>query len=227
MNITEKLFEKRDAGYALFQAKLTPGIPPEAFIGVRIPDIRRIAKEYAKDPESEEFLASLPHGYYDENILHGSLISMKKDYDECICLVDAFLPYVDNWAVCDTMSPKVFAKHRPELIIKIREWIKSGMTYTCRFGIEMLMSHFLDEYFRPEYNRLPAEVRSEEYYVNMMIAWYYATALAKQWDDTVKILEDGSLGDWVQNKTIRKARESFRITDEQKEYLKTLKRAKL
>lgn len=226
MKIQNRLFELQDKEYADFQYKLTPGIPRELFIGVRVPEVRKLAKNYVKQEESSEFIRALPHHYYDENVLHGLLISEIKDYKECVAAVDAFLPYVDNWAVCDIMSPRVFKKHKEELLIKIREWIASDHIYTCRFGIEMLMSHFLDDDFKAEYLELPANVHSDEYYVNMMIAWYFATALAKQWDRTIPYIEDQKLDIWVHNKTIQKARESYRITDEQKEYLKKLKRKK-
>lgn len=222
-NIQEKLFELRDKEYALFQAKLTPGIPKETFIGVRVPLLRKFAKEYIKTSESKDFLKSLPHHYYDENMLHGILISEIKDYTQCIELTDKFLPYVDNWAVCDIMSPKVFKKHKEELIKKIKTWSKSKHTYTCRFGMEMLMSHYLDEDFRPEYLQIPINVRSDEYYIKMMVAWFYATALAKQWDSTIQIIQDKRLEPWTHNKAIQKARESLRITQEQKEYLKSMK----
>lgn len=222
--VRTKLFELQDQEYADFQYKLTPGIPRELFIGVRIPEIRKFAKKYIKEADSREFLKILPHQYYDENMLHGVLISEMKNFQECVDAVDLFLPYVDNWAVCDIMSPKVFRKHKDELLVKIQEWIVSDKTYTCRFGMEMLMSHYLDQDFRPEYLELPAGVRSEEYYVNMMIAWYFATALAKQWEATIPYLENQRLAAWVHNKTIQKARESYRITSEQKEYLKNLKR---
>lgn len=219
----ESLFELRDAEYAQFQAKLTPGIPAESFIGVRVPVLRKFAKEYLKNPNCEEFLNTLPHKYYDENMLHGLLISEIKDYDRCIQLTDRFLPFVDNWAVCDIMSPKVFRKNRISLLEKIREWSRSSHTYTCRFGLEMLMSHFLDEEFKPEYLDIPLAARSEEYYVRMMVAWFIATALAKQWNATVPIIENHLLAPWTNNKSIQKACESYRITQEQKEYLKSLK----
>ena len=169
-----------------------------------------------------ETINDLLDNYYDENMLHGLLISQLGDYGEAVRETDLFLPYVDNWAVCDIMSPKVFKKHKAELLGKIREWTGSEKTYTIRFGIEMLMSHYLDDDFKPEYLELPAAVRSDEYYVNMMIAWFFATALAKQWDDTIPYLEQKLLSEWVHKKTVQKARESFRITDEQKAYLKTL-----
>ena len=223
MKAQELLFQLQDKGYRDFQSKLIPTIPVETIIGVRIPTIRKLAKEYGKDPESVEFLKQLPHTYYDENILHALLVAEIKDYEVCVKEVERFLPYVDNWAVCDIFSPKVFRKNKDELIDKIREWTASGHPYICRFGMEMLMTHFLDEDFRVEYLEIPAAVHSEEYYVNMMIAWFYATALAKQWDVAVGYIEKKCLDPWTHNKTIQKARESYRITREQKEYLKTLK----
>lgn len=156
-------------------------------------------------------------------MLHGLLISEMKDYDACIEAVDEFLPYVDNWAVCDIMSPKIFKKNKKALLEKIKEWSKSEEEYTCRFGLEMLMSHFLDDDFKPEYLEIPLSVNNDEYYVKMMIAWFFATALAKQWDATIKHIEDQRLDTWAHNKAIQKARESKRITSKQKEYLKSLK----
>ena len=224
MDIQEKLFALQDVKYADFQSKLTPTIPREKIIGVRIPLARKLAKQYIKEEESKDFLKAIPHEYYDEDILHALLISEIKNFDLCVDLLDEFLPYVDNWAVCDIMSPGIFKKNKKELINKIREWTKSDMTYICRFGIGMLMSHYLDDDFKAEYLDIPASVHSEEYYVNMMIAWFFATALAKQWDATVPYIEKGRLDVWTHNKTIQKARESYRITEEQKEYLKSLKR---
>ena len=224
MDLLNKLFENQDKEYASFQAKLMPGIKEENVIGVRLPIARKIAKEYLKDEESKTFLKTLPHKYYDENIVHGMLISEIKDYDTCIEEIERFLPYVDNWAVCDTMIPKVLKKNKQDLLKKIKKWSKSKETYTCRFGIKMLMSFYLDEDFKEEYLEIPASVHSDEYYIQMMIAWFYATALAKKWDETIKYLENNKLDTWVHNKTIQKARESFRITDKQKEYLNTLKR---
>ena len=203
---------------------MTPGIEKNQIIGVRVPVVRKLAKEYIKDEESQEFLNTLPHEYYDENMLHGLLISEIKDYEKCIELVDKFLPFVDNWAVCDIMSPKVFKKNKDKLIIKIKDWMKSEHTYTCRFGIEMIMSHYLDEDFKEEYLEMVSKIHSEEYYVQMVIAWLFATALAKQWDATITYIENQKLDKWIHNKTIQKARESYRITDEQKEYLKGLKK---
>lgn len=223
MTIQEKLFDLGDKEYALFQAKLTPGVDIESVIGVRVPLARKLAKEIIKENDYEGFLRELPHKYYDENMLHGLLISEIKDYDTCVKEVEKFLPFVDNWAVCDIMSPKVFRRHKSELLAEIKRWTLSQHTYTCRFGLEMLMSHYLDGDFRAEYLEIPAGVKSREYYVNMMIAWFFATALAKQWDATIIYLEKKRLDKWVHNKTIQKAVESYRITPEQKEYLRTLK----
>ncbi|MCI6603977.1 MAG: DNA alkylation repair protein [Clostridiales bacterium] len=224
MNIKEELFALQDSSYADFQANLIPNIPRERIIGVRVPEARKLAKELAREAEASQFLKDLPHTYYDENMLHGLLLSEMKDYDACIAAVDTFLPYVDNWAVCDIMSPKIFKKHKTALLEKIKEWSASEKTYTCRFGIEILMTYFLDDDFKPAYLEISASVHSEEYYVQMMIAWFFATALAKQWDMTIKYIEDQRLDPWTHNKAIQKARESKRITPEQKEYLKSLKR---
>lgn len=220
--IKELLFNHRDAEYAAFQAKLTPTVDANLFIGVRVPEVRKLAKELKSAPETADFLKELPHKYYDENMLHGLLISEIKDYEKAVAETDRFLPYVDNWAVCDIMSPKIFKKHKSELLVKIREWASSDKTYTIRFGIEMLMSHYLDEDFKPEYLEIPAKVHSDEYYVNMMTACFFATALAKQWDATIPYIESRRLDEWVHKKTIRKAIESYRITDEQKKYLRSL-----
>ena len=222
-SITESLLELRDEEYAKFQAKLTPSVAPELFIGVRVPDVRKLAKLLKNNPDAEAFMQELPHKYYDENMLHGLLISDIKDYDKAVEETNRFLPYIDNWAVCDIMSPKVFKKHKDKLIVSIRKWAGSKETYTIRFGIEMLMSHYLDEDFNAEYLEIPAKIRSGEYYVNMMTAWFFATALAKQWESVIPYIEKKRLDKWTHNKTIQKAVESYRITDEQKEYLKTLK----
>jgi len=221
-DIQKKLFELSDKEYAAFQAKLTPTVDPELFIGVRVPLLRKFTKEYAKNNDIYPYLKTLPHHYYDENIVHGLFIETIKDFDKCVEEIDRFLPYVDNWAVCDIMSPKVLGKHKDKLLKKIVEWTKSDKTYTIRFGIEMLMSYFLDADFDESYFKVLLPIKSDEYYVNMMLAWYYATALAKQWDATIKLLENKQLPVWVHNKTIQKAKESYRITPEQKEYLKTL-----
>lgn len=221
MEILEALFALQDESYADFQSKLTPGIPRERFIGVRVPELRKLAKQIKN--QAGDFLYTLPHQYYDENLLHGVLISEMWDFDACVEALDAFLPFVDNWAVCDTMSPKVLQKDRQALLRKIRQWTVSSHTYTCRFGILCLMRYFLDKDFCPEYLQIPASIHSEEYYINMMIAWYFATALAKQWDATIPYLQERRLPEWVHRKTIQKARESDRISPEQKEYLRSLK----
>lgn len=226
MNLTERLFELQDLKYRDFNSKLIPTVDPETVIGVRTPDLRKLAKEFAKTDGAEEFLNSLPHKYYEENNIHGFILETIKDYDECVSQIDRFLPYVDNWATCDLMSPKIFKKHTDKLLEQIKIWIKSDRTYTIRFAIEMLMSFYLDDKFSTEYNDMVAEVVSEEYYVRMMQAWYFATALAKQWDATVKYIEEQKLERWTHNKTIQKAIESYRITDEQKAYLRTLKMSK-
>ena len=223
MTIQERLFALQDGDYGDFHSSLLPGFPREYFIGIRVPVLRKFVKEYKKEEEAREFLTQLPHTYYEESMVHAFLIAEIKDYDTCIKAVEAFLPYINNWAVCDGLSPKVFKDHKPELLEKIKQWIPSDHSYTCRFGMGMLMRWFLDEDFRPEYLEMPVAVRSEEYYVNMMTDWFFATALAKQWDATIPYLEKQVLDPWTHNKTIQKARESFRITPEQKEYLKTLK----
>ena len=221
--LQERLFAMQDRQYAAFQAKLTPGVPLESFIAVRVPVLRKFAKEFAKEVEVNDFVHQLPHKYYDENMLHSLLISQVKDYEECISLTDSFLPYVDNWAVCDILSPKVFAKHKDALTERINTWINSRHTFTCRFGIETLMTHYLDKDFKADYLEIPADVRSGEYYVKMMVAWFFATALAKQWDAAIPYIEQKRLAPWTHNKTIQKAIESYRITPEQKDYLRTLK----
>ena len=224
MSVQERLFALKDEDFARFQSALIPNIPKETVVGVRMPMIRKLAKEIAGEAETQAFLTELPHAYYDENVLHSVLLSRMKDYGACMEAVEAFLPYVDNWAVCDCLSPKVFAKHKDELLPEIGSWIASDETYTIRYGIGMLMTFYLDEDFRPEYLKMAADVESEEYYVNMMIAWYFATALAKQWDATIPYLEERKLSEWVHRKTIQKAIESYRITPEQKVYLKTLRK---
>jgi Predicted DNA alkylation repair enzyme len=218
-----KLFELQDLAYKDFNSKLIPTVAPESVIGVRMPVLRKFGKEFAKTEGAKEFLRNLPHKYHEENNLHGILIAGMKEYELCIEELDRFLPFVDNWATCDMMSPKVFKKHLPELLQKIKEWIASDNTYVIRFGIGMLMSFYLDEAFELVYPQMVSEVRSEEYYVNMMIAWYFATALSKQYELVLPFIEKKCLEKWTHNKTIQKAVESYRITKEQKGYLKTLK----
>lgn len=218
------LLGMRDAAYAAFIAKLTPGFPLGHFIGVRVPLLRTFARSFAKEEAaSQSFLSHLPHSYYEEDMLHGMLISLVKDYDRCLDLTDRFLPYVDNWAVCDTLSPKVFAKHKAQLLENILRWSSSSHTYTCRFGLRMLMTHFLDDSFSADFLEIPATIRSEEYYVKMMVAWFFATALAKQWEATLPYLENRQLDPWTHRKTIQKAIESYRIPPERKDYLRTLR----
>ena len=221
--IRRSLFDLQDIKYRDFQAKLIPGKDTEIMIGVRTPELRKLAKQMLKREDIGEFLRDLPHRYFDEDQLHAFIVSGIKEYGKCMEELMRFLPFVDNWATCDQMSPGVFKKHKPELLAEIREWLGSEHTYTVRFGIGMLMQHFLDEDFDPAYPELVAGVHSEEYYVNMMIAWYFATALAKQYNAVLPFIEGRRLDPWTHNKTIQKAVESYRISDEQKEYLKSLK----
>ena len=221
--VQTQLWTMQDLKYRDFQCKLMPTVATDTVIGVRTPELRKFAKEFSEKPEANEFLKILPHKYYEENNLHGFLIETIKDYDRVITELDAFLPYVDNWATCDLIRPRVLKKHLEELLGKIKEWISDDHTYTIRFGIEMLMSFYLDEQFCPEYLELVADIRSEEYYVNMMIAWYFATALAKQYDAVLPYIEQHRLNEWTHNKAIQKAIESYRVSGEQKAYLRTLK----
>lgn len=223
-NIRDKLFELRDEGYRDFHSKLMPTVDKELVIGVRTPDLRKLSKEFFGTPQAEEFMKVLPHKYYEENNLHAFFIEQIKYYDLCIKEIDRFLPFVDNWATCDMMRPKIFSKHLPELECKIREWMQSDDTYTVRFGIEMLMVHFLDDNFSPEYPSLVSQVETDEYYVKMMIAWYFATALSKQYETAIAYLEQNVLDADIHNKTVKKAIESYRITHDKKEYLRSLKR---
>ena len=221
--VIDRLFELRDEAYAEFTAKLLPTVGRDRVIGIRMPAIRSLARELDGTDEATEFLAALPHYYYEENNLHAFLVARIRGFDETLAEVERLLPYIDNWATCDQLSPKVFKKHRGELLNNIKEWINSDRTYTIRFGIGMLMEHFLDEDFDPKYPEMVSKIRSDEYYVNMMIAWYFATALAKQYEAVLPYIEEKRLAPWAHNKAIQKAVESYRITDEQKAYLKTLK----
>ena len=221
--IRKQLVELQAFKYRDFNSSLIPTVDKETVIGVRTPQLRKLAKELSKDPDIEIFLRTLPHKYFEENNLHGLIIEAMKYYDRCVAEMKLFLPYIDNWATCDIISPKIFKKHLPELLDEIKVWIGSDHTYTVRFGIEMLMSFYLDDEFKPEYPEMVAGVKSEEYYVNMMIAWYFATALAKQYDAVLPIIEEKRLEKWTHNKAIQKSVESYRITPEQKVYLKTLK----
>ncbi len=222
--IVDKLFKMQDKKYRDLQTKLIPTASPDIFIGIRTPELRAYAKELVKNNNYSKFLEELPHKYFDENQLHAFIISELKDYSDCIKNINRFLPYVDNWATCDQMSPKIFKKHHDKLIDEIKKWIKSKETYTIRFGTGMLMQHYLDDDFKTEYLEWISKIRSEEYYVNMMTAWYFATALAKQYKETIPYIESNKLDNWTHNKAIQKALESYRITDEQKEYLRSLKK---
>ena len=249
--IRKELMELQDLKFRDFHRKLIPTVDPDQVIGVRTPELRRMAKQWAKREEVRDFLNDLPHSFFDENQLHAFLISEIKDYALCMEETERFLPYIDNWATCDQLSPKVFKQHKEELLVKIKGWIgaeqsravanhdsqgaetdcegtdsaseRSERTFTIRFGVRMLMDHFLDEAFDLSGPEMVAKIRSDEYYVNMMIAWYFATALAKQYDAILPFLEEKRLDPWTHNKAIQKAVESYRITDNQKKYLKTLK----
>lgn len=223
MNLQKRLFELKDDKYREFHKKLIPNVDEKRLVGIRTPQMRMLAKEMAKEPDVDAFLNSLPHDYYEENNIHGFIIEKEKDFDKCIEQIERFLPYIDNWATCDQLRPKVFGKNKDKLLPYIEKWIQSGETYTIRFGIEMLMTFYLDDDFKPEYLDYVSPIRSEEYYVNMMIAWFFATALAKQWDAMIPYIEQRKLDEWTHKKAIQKARESFRITAEQKAYLNTLK----
>ncbi len=229
--LQKRLFAMQDTGYRDFQKKVIPSVPEARVVGVRTPALRKLAKDLRKQETelADAFLGELPHAYFDEDQLHAFLISLEKDYETCIAQVNAFLPYVDNWATCDQLSPKVFGKHKEELLSEIDRWMASDHAYTVRFGMGMLMQWFLDEDFSPEYPERVAAVQFQngdevdEYYVNMMRAWYFATALAKQYDAVLPLIEARALDPWTHNKAIQKSVESYRITEEQKAYLKTLK----
>ena len=221
--IQERLFALQDTAYRDFTSKLTPSIDQETFIGVRMPALKALAKELKDTPEAAEFLTALPHYYFEENNLHAFLLNLIRDFDEALAQIEVFLPYVDNWSTCDTLSPKAFAKTPEKLLPSIETWLASGATYTVRYGIKCLMNYFLNERFSADYADMVAAVQSGEYYVNMMRAWYFATALAKQYEATVSYFEENRLDRWTHNKAIQKAVESYRVTDDHKAYLKTLK----
>lgn len=220
--IRRDLWNMRDEKYRLFSAKLTPTVDPDTIIGVRIPKLRLYAKRLSREGSTEEFLRKLPHEYLEENNLHAFILEQMRDFDACIAEIDRFLPFIDNWATCDSLRPKCFAASKDRLLPKIREWIASSHEYSVRFGIECLMLYYLDEDFDECAHELVAAVRRDEYYVKMMIAWYFATALAKQWDKTIPYISPVYLDSWVLCKTLQKAYESYRITDEQKQYLRSL-----
>ena len=222
-NVQKELFAMQDLKYRDFHAKLMPTVDKGTVIGVRTPELRKFAKEYGKTEEAKIFLQVLPHQYYEENNLHGLLIEQIKDYDQCIEELERFLPYIDNWATCDLLAVRTVKKNLDLFIKEIYRWMESEHTYTIRFGMNMLMRYYLENEFKLEYPEKVAAVRSEEYYVNMMRAWYFATALAKQYEKILPFLEEQRMDVWTHNKTIQKATESYRITLEQKEYLRTLR----
>ncbi len=226
MTIQERLFSLRDEKYAAFSAKLIPTLPPDRFIGVRSPQLRALAKELFKDSNNQtikqsHFFEKLPHRYHEENMLHAYLLCEEKKYDILVDETERFLPYIDNWAVCDSLAPRAFVRHKEELLLRIEKWMTAEHEYTVRFGIGMLMRHYLDADFRPEHLRWVADIQREEYYIKMMQAWYFATALAKQWDATFPMLD--SLEGWVRGKSIQKALESYRVTDDHKAILRDLR----
>lgn len=221
--IQNRLFALREPGYAAFTAKLLPNLPAETVLGVRTPALRALAKELRGTAEAAAFLDELPHAYFEENCLHAFLLEEIRDYEACMAALERFLPYVDNWAVCDQMNPPVFKKHRAELLEHGKAWLASGETYSVRFGIKMLMNHFLEEDFRSEYLEQVAIIDTNEYYVNMMRAWYFATALTKQWESTLPLLRERRLDPWTHGRTIQKAVESRRISEERKELLRALR----
>ena len=222
--IRKDLFAMQDLGYKAFHEKLIPNVDPDTVIGVRTPELRKYAKKVFKECKINGFLQEIPHKYYEENNLHAFYVEQMSDFKACIEELDRFLPFVDNWATCDMMRPKCFKQHLEELLPEIERWMESSDVYAVRFGIEMLMVHYLDERFEEHFLRRVAAIQSDEYYIKMMVAWYFATALAKQYESAVRILEEQLLPVWEHNKTIQKAVESYRITSEQKVYLKTLRR---
>lgn len=223
-DIRSRLFDMRDEKYQQFNSSLIPNVSSELVIGVRTPELRKYASELAKRDDIGDFLSALPHEYFEENQLHAFIIEKTKDYDKCLAQVEEFLPFIDNWATCDQCAPKVLLKNPERLISAVRRWISSDKLYTVRYGIGMLMRAYLDDRFSPEYPELVAAVKSQEYYVNMMRAWYFATALAKQYEAVIGYFEEGRLDEWTNNKSIQKACESYRVSDERKAYLRTLKR---
>lgn len=223
MTVYEELLQVKDDKYREFQAKLVPNIDPSTILGVKTPQMRSIAKKVFDSGRKDEFLKTLPHRYYEENLIHFFIISLIKDFDECIMAVENFLPYVDCWPVSDQATPKSFKKNHEKLLTYIKKWIASEHVYTARFGIRMLMNEFLGDDFKEEYLELAASVKGDDYYIKMMVAWYFATALAKRYDESIKYIEERKLDEWVHKKSIQKAIESYRVSDEHKEYLKTFR----
>lgn len=222
-DLQKQLFELADEGYKKFHSKLMPTVNPEKIIGIRVPVLRKFAADFSKTDEAELFISNLLHNYYEENNLHAFIIEAKKDFDTCIKLVDDFLPCIDNWATCDMLRPKVFAKNKEKLLAYISKWIESEHTYTIRYGIGMLMTHYLDRDFSPDLPAAVSKIKSDDYYVKIMIAWYFATALAKRYEEILPFFTNQVLDKWTHNKAIQKALESYRITVEQKTELKSLK----
>lgn len=222
--LQEKLLSLKDDKNALFVAKLIPNIDPKTILWTKIPVLRNLAKEFKNSSEKENFLKIIPHKFFEENLLHVIFLESEKDFDKAVLELEKFLPFVDNWSVCDTSSPKIFKKYPNETLQKIKIWIKSEKVYTIRYAIWLLLSNFLDENFSADLLELVAEVKNDDYYVQMMQAWFFATALAKQYDATISLLESKKLEPFVQNKTIQKARESLRISSETKKYLLNLKK---
>ena len=223
MTLYDRLIEEKDDAYKKFQARLVPNIPSETILGVRTPQMRKIAKEVFESEYRDTFLTDLPHKYYEENLIHFFVVALIKDFDDCVKAVEVFLPYIDCWPVSDQASPKSFKRNHQKLLPYIKKWISSQHIYTARFGIRMLMNEYLGEDFEEEYLALVARIKGEDYYLKMMIAWFFATALAKRYDESVKYIETRRLDEWVHQKAIQKALESYRVTDEHKEYLKTLR----
>ncbi len=221
--IKKNLFKYQDKKYQKFESSLIPNVEKKLIIGVKTPILKNMAKEIIKADLSDKYIKMLPHKYFEENQIHSFIISESKDFDECIKNINSFLKYVDNWATCDQLCPKIFKKNKNQLLFHIKKWINIKKTYHIRFGIKMLMSHFLDEDFDKKYLKIVSSIQSDEYYVNMMIAWYFATALAKQYDDTIVYLEKYKLSPWVHNQTIKKAIESYRVSENNKKYLRSLK----
>ena len=223
MTLLDRLIELKDDAYRAFQLNLIPTVSPETVIGVRTPDLRKIAKEVFEDENRNAFLEDLPHRYYEENLIHFFVVAMIRDFDPCVQAVEAFLPFVDCWPVSDQATPAAFKKNHQKILPYIQKWILSDHVYTARFGIRMLMNEFLGEDFREEYLELVASRKSEDYYLKMMVAWYFATALAKRYDESIRYFEDRQLDEWVHRKAIQKAIESYRVSDEHKDYLKSLR----
>ena len=224
MSVYERLKKYQNKDYQEFQSKLVPNIDKNTILGVRTPDMRGIAKEIFGTEEAKEFIKELPHKYYEENLVHFFLIAKIKNFDECVEEVEKFLPFIDCWPVCDQATPNVFKKNHDKLLPLVKKWINSNHVYTARFGIRMLMNEYLNDDFKEEYLELVASKKGDDYYLKMMVAWYFATALAKQYDATIKYIESKKLDAWIHNKTIQKATDSFRVSDEHKDYLKTLRK---